>query len=72
VPVGPALIKEVERTNIVIVNPNQWAGFISRHDSYTIEIDCGRNYYSCGRFEYLAKNCKQENCGTRKKARIWR
>lgn len=60
---GPALIKEVERTNIIIVNPNQWAGFISRHDSYTIEIDCSRN---------LAKNCKQENCGTRKKARIWR
>ena len=28
-------MKEVERMNTAMVNPNQWAGFMSRHDPYT-------------------------------------
>ena len=44
--------------NTIIVYPNQWAGFIL-HNPYVIEIDReNRNCYNCGRFGYLAKNCK--------------
>ena len=33
----------VERTNMVIVHPNQQAEFVARCNLYAIEIDCKRN-----------------------------
>jgi len=42
-PVGSAPIEEVERKNVVIVNPNQQIKFMPRHE---IEVDHSRNCYS--------------------------
>jgi len=54
----PTLIKGVERMNMVIVNPNQWARFVPRDNPYVIEVDYSKNCYSCGSFEHLVRNCK--------------
>ena len=29
-----------------------------RHDPYTMEVDKGRNYYNCGKFGHIARNCR--------------
>jgi len=51
-------MEEVERTNIVVVNLSQQAGFVLRCDTYTINVDRERNCYSCEGFEYIARNYK--------------
>ena len=35
----PTLIEGVKRINVVIVNLNQWAGIVPRHDPYAIDVD---------------------------------
>jgi len=58
----------VERMNVIIVNPNQWAGFTPRQDSYAIDVNYSRNYYNCRKFEYLVRNYKnQEIIGQERK-----
>ena len=47
-------MKKVKST---IFNSNK-AGFFPRHDPYVIEVDYGRNCYSCRGFEYLTRNCR--------------
>ena len=42
----------VERTNAVIMCPNQKTESV-QYNSYVMEVDRGRNCYSCGRFSYL-------------------
>jgi len=54
----PTLMEGVERTNTVIVNLNQQIGFAPRQDLYTIDVNRGRNCYSCGEFGHIARNCK--------------
>ena len=55
---GPALMKEVKRTNTVIVYPNQRAKF-TLHNIYAMDVDWeNRNCYSCRGFSYLARNCR--------------
>ena len=45
----------VERTNAVVVRGSgQGAGVSPRWDPYTIEIDRGRNCYTCGGFRHMA------------------
>ena len=60
----PASIKEVKRTNVVVVwNPQQEQGGRKgriRRDLYAIDVDKERNCYSCGEFGHLVWNCK--NC----------
>jgi len=51
----PIPVEEVERTNPTMLNQNQYAGFMSRHSLYTIDVDRGRNCYNCGGFGYIAK-----------------
>jgi len=52
----PALIEEVERTNVVMANLQQRAGFPPRNP-YTIDMNRNnKNYYACGGFGHLAKN----------------
>ena len=47
--------------NMVIVNPNQWARFVPRHNPYVIEVDHSKNCYSCGSFGHIARNYR--SCG---------
>jgi len=39
--------------NAMIVCPNQWAEF-APCNPHVMDVDRGRNYYSCGEFGYLA------------------
>jgi len=32
--------------------------FVSQHNPYTIDVNKGRNCYSCGEFGYIARNYK--------------
>ena len=38
IPTGPALIEGVERTNVMMVCPNQRAGF-TQHNPYAIDVN---------------------------------
>jgi len=40
---GPTSMKGVERTNAVIVHPNQWTGFMQWQNLYAIDVDRERN-----------------------------
>ena len=53
-------MERVERMNVIIVNPNQWAGFIPRQDSYSIDVNYSRNYYNCREFGHLVRNYKNQ------------
>ena len=52
----PTLIEGVERINVVIVNLNQWAVIVPRHDPYAIEVDYNRNCYSYRGFRHIVRN----------------
>jgi len=54
----PAPIEEVERTNTVMMYPNQRVGFV-QHNLYAIDVDKERNCYSCGGFDHLVWNYKR-------------
>ena len=59
---GSALIKKVERTNIVVV----WGsgmGASPRRDPYVMEIDWGRNCYACRGFGHMAHHCRNRERG---------
>ena len=56
---GPALMEEVERTNVVVVRDvGQGMGAPPRQDSFAMEVDRGRNCYACGGFGHMARNCR--------------
>ena len=38
----------------------QGAGFSPRQDPYAMEIDQGRNCYTCGGFGHMAHNCRNQ------------
>ena len=58
-PIRPALIEGVERMNAVIVRgPGQGAGAPPRRDSYTMEVNRGRNCYACKGFGHMACHCR--------------
>ena len=56
---GPALIEGVERMSVVMVHPNQRAGF-AQYNSYTIDVDRRENWncYNYRGFRHLARNCR--------------
>jgi len=55
----------VEKTNIVMVCPNQRVGF-AQCNPYAIEVDRrNRNCYNCRRFGYLVRNCRNRETGNR-------
>jgi len=65
---GPALIEEVERTNMIVVReqgPGQGVGVPPRQDPYAMKVDRGRNCYACGGFGHMACYCR--NRGQREK-----
>jgi len=51
-------MEEIERTNVEIVCLNQQVVFVSQNP-YMIDVDKGRNCYSCERFGYLIQNCRR-------------
>ena len=56
---GPAPMEGVERTNTVVVRgQGQNAGIPPRRDSFTMEIDRGRNCFACGGFGHMACHCR--------------
>ena len=56
----------MEGVNIVMVHLNQWAEFVPQHNPYAIDVDRGdKNYYNCGSFGYLARNCRNRRMGGR-------
>ena len=63
---GLALIKEVKRANAVMVHPNQRVGLV-QCNPYAIVQDKRRNCYNCGRFGYLAQNCRRQIMGQNKR-----
>ena len=56
-----ALMKEVERTNMIMVNPQQQQTvFVPRCDLYTIYIDQRRNCYNCRGFGHIVRNFRNQ------------
>ena len=56
---GPTLIEEVERMSVVMVHPNQRAGF-AQYNSYTIDVNRRENwnYYNYRGLGHLVRNCR--------------
>jgi len=60
---GPAPMEGVERMNVIVVRGlevgvGQNMGVPPRRDLYAMEIDCGRNCYTCGGFRHMACHCR--------------
>jgi len=56
---GPAPMEGVERTNAVVVRgQGQGAGVPPRRDPFAMDIDQGRNCYTCGGFGHMARHCR--------------
>jgi len=56
--IGPAPMEGIERTNAVVVRGSgQGAGVPPRRDLFAMEVDRGRNCYTCGGFGHMARNC---------------
>ena len=59
VPIRPAPMEGVERTNVVIVRGlGQGAETPPRRDPYVMEVDRRRNCYACGGFGHIAYHCR--------------
>ena len=59
-------MEEVKRTNMVIVYPQQRVGFAQCNPS-AMDVDRreNRNYYNCGEFGHLVRNCRNKGMGNR-------
>jgi len=61
---GPALMERVERTNVVVVRGlGQGMEVPSRWNPYVMEVDWGRNCYTCGGFGHMACHCRNRGRG---------
>ena len=61
---GPAPMEEVKRTNVVVVRRSgQGAEVPLRQDPYAMEVDRGRNCYTCGGFGHMAHYCRNRGRG---------
>ena len=62
---GPASIEEVERTNTVMVYPNNRTEFVLCN-LYTMNINRdNQNCYNCREFGHLARNYRNRRIGNR-------
>jgi len=64
--IGPALMKKVERMDTVVVHSQQRVGIVQRN-SYAMDVDKRerRNYYNCGGFGHMVRNCRNRRVGNR-------
>jgi len=61
---GPAPMEGIERTNAVVVRGSgQSARVPLRQDPFVIEVDRGRNCYTCGGFGHMARHCRNRERG---------
>ena len=61
---GPAPMEGIERMNMVVVRgQGQGMGISPRWDSFTIEVDRGRNCYVCRGFGHMAHHCRNRGRG---------
>ena len=61
---GPAPMEGIERTNAVVVRGSgQGAGVPPRRDPFAMEVDRGRNCYTCGGFGHMAHHCRNRGRG---------
>ena len=67
----PAPMERVERTNTVMVNPQQRAGFPQRN-SYAMDVNRreNRNCYACGGFGHLARNYRNRGMGANRRMEV--
>ena len=61
---GPAPMEGIERMNVVVIR-GQGAGVPLRQDPFAMDIDCGRNCYTCGGFGHMACHCRNRGQGGR-------
>ena len=66
--IGPAPMEGVERTNAVVVRGpevggGQYMGAPPRRDPFAMEVDRGRNCYTCGGFGHMARHCRNSGGG---------
>ena len=54
--------KGVERANAVMACPNQRVGLV-QYNLYAMDVNRGRNCYSCKGFGYLIQNCRRQIIG---------
>ena len=54
---GPAPMKGIERTNVVVVR-GVGQRLPPRRDPFVMEIDQGRNCFACGGFRHMARHCR--------------
>jgi len=60
----PALMEGVERMNAVIVRGSgQDTGVPLRQNPYAMEVDQGRNCYTCGDFGHMTCHCRNRGRG---------
>jgi len=58
---GPALMEDVERTNVVVVRgQGQGTGIPPRRDPFAMEVDRGRNCFACGGLGHMARHCRNQ------------
>ena len=62
-------MERVERIEVVMVCPQQRAGFVQRNP-YAMDVDRGRNCYACGDFGYLARHCRNRRMGMNQRMEI--
>jgi len=48
---------------VVLRGSGQGAGIPLRQDPYAMEVDRGRNYYTCGGFGHMAYHCRNRGRG---------
>jgi len=67
---GPAPMEGVERTNVVVLRgAEQEARVLPRRNLFAMEVDWGRNCYTCGGFGHMACHCRNRKRGRLMKGR---
>ena len=56
-------MKEMEKTNAVVVRGSGQRMGAPRRDPYVMEVDRGRNCYACGGFGHMAHHCRNRGRG---------
>jgi len=60
----PAPMERVERTDVVMICPQQRVG-VAQRNPYAMNVDRGRNCYACGEFGHMARHYRNRRIGNR-------